>query len=130
MKLFGMSIKGLWYSGDLQSLRASVLLYQLVWSQFFLFFVWIPGFLILYGLLAKEFPVFHHYGYWLPSIWVEYFFLPLHYHLFFTKLSTNIFCILQVISISFILSTVEHWDTFIFALFVRKTCRLHHMIWF
>lgn len=66
MKLFGMSIKGLWYSGDLQSLRASVLLYQLVWSQFFLFFVWIPGFLILYGLLAKEFPVFHHYGYWLP----------------------------------------------------------------
>lgn len=52
MKLFGMSIKGLWYSGDLQSLRASVLLYQLVWSQFFLFFcldsrlfnfVWSPG---------------------------------------------------------------------------------------
>lgn len=35
-----------------------------------------------------------------PSIWVEYFFLPLHYHLLFTKLSTNIFCILQVISIS------------------------------
>lgn len=66
MKLFGMSIKGLWYSGDLQSLRASVLLYQLVWSQFFLFFVWIPGFLILYGLMEKEFPVFHHYGYWLP----------------------------------------------------------------
>lgn len=45
---------------------AGFLLYQLVWSQFFLFFVWIPGFLILYGLLAKEFSVFHHYGYWLP----------------------------------------------------------------
>lgn len=61
-------------------------------------------------------------------IWVEYFFLPLHYHLLFTKLSTNIFCILQVISISFILSTVEHWDTFIFALFVRKTCTLYDMV--
>lgn len=63
-----------------------------------------------------------------PSIWVEYFFLPLHYHLLFTKLSTNIFCILQVISISFILSTVEHWDTFIFTLFVRKTCTLYDMV--
>lgn len=63
-----------------------------------------------------------------PSIWVEYFFLPLHYHLLFTKLSTNIFCILQVISVSFILSTVEHWDTFIFALFVRKTCTLYDMV--
>lgn len=63
-----------------------------------------------------------------PSIWVEYFFLPLHYHLLLTKLSTNIFCILQVISISFILSTVEHWDTFIFALFVRKTCTLYDMV--
>lgn len=63
-----------------------------------------------------------------PSIWVEYFFLPLHYHLLFTWLSTNIFCILQVISVSFILSTVEHWDTFIFALFVRKTCTLYDMV--
>lgn len=63
-----------------------------------------------------------------PSIWVEYFFLPLHYDLLFTKLSTNIFCILQDISISFILSTVEHWDTFIFALFVRKTCTLYDMV--
>lgn len=107
---------------------AGFLLYQLVWSQFFLFFVWIPGFLILYGLLEKEFPVFHHYGYWLPFYMGWILFLPLHYHLLFTKLSTNIFCILQVISISFILSTVEHWGTFIFALFVRKTCTLYDMV--
>lgn len=127
MKLFGMSIKGLWYSGDLQSLRASVLLYQLVWSQFFLFFVWIPGFLILYGLLAKEFHVFHHYGYWLPFYMGRILFPSTA--LSFVVYKTINKYILYLASYFNLIYSLDSFGTLLFLLCLSAK-HVHYMIWF
>lgn len=108
---------------------AGFLLYQLVWSQFFLFFVWIPGFLILYGLLEKGFPVFHHYDYWLP-FYMGWILFPSTALSFVVNKTINKY-ILYLASYFNLIYSLDSWTLghfFVVALFVRKTCTLYDMV--
>lgn len=95
----------------------------------FCFLFGFQAFLILYGLMEKGFPVFHHYGYWLP-FYMGWILFPSTALSFVVNKTINKY-ILYLASYFNLIYSLDSWTLghfFVVALFVRKTCTLYDMV--